>query len=118
MLLTPELDYSLNELDGFKVLDLSGALTILSFDALITTVQNLTERESIIIDMTGVGFLTSSGINALAEVSYYARARGNRVILMNTDPDMIDLINFAGCYSHFIFAGSPEEAKMKMEYFT
>ena len=118
MLLSQELNYSLNESDGFKVLDLSGTLTIISFDALITIVHNLTESESLIIDMQGVDFLTSSGINALVEVSYYARARGNRLILMNTDTDLVDLIDFVGCYSHFIFAGSIEEAKTKIEYYT
>jgi anti-anti-sigma factor len=118
MLLSPELNYSLNESDGFNVLDLSGALTIISFDAIITTVHNLTERESLVIDMKGVDFLTASGINALVEISHYARARGNRVILMHPDADLINLINFVDCYRHFIFAESLEEAKTKIEYYT
>ncbi|MCL2155583.1 MAG: STAS domain-containing protein [Leptospirales bacterium] len=118
MLLSPELEYSLNETDGLNILDLSGFLTITAFDALVTVVHNLTERESLIIDMKDVGFLTSSGINALIEISYYARERGNRVILMSTDAELIDLINFMDCHSHFIFAESFEEAKTKIEYYT
>ena len=118
MLLFPELNYSLNEFDGFKVLDLSSALTILTFDAIISVVHNLTERESLIIDMKNIDFLTSSGINALVEVSYYAKGYGNRVILMSINADIMNLIDFVDCYSHFIFAESIEEAKTKIEYYT
>jgi len=118
MLLSPELNYTVNEFEGFKVLDLSGALTIISYDNLITVVHNLTERESLIVDMKGIDFLTTSGINALSEMSRYARARGNRVILVNTNADLMDLINYVDCYSRFIFAESLEEAKTKIEYYT
>ena len=118
MLLSPGLNYTLNELDGFNKLDLSGALTIIAFDDLITIVHNLIERESLIIDMKSIDFLTSSGIKALVEASYFAKTRGKRVILLSTDADLINLIDFAECYSHLIFAESLEEAKTKIEYYT
>jgi len=118
MLLSPELNYSLNEIDGLNVLDLSGSLTIISFDALITMMHKLAERESLIIDMKNIDFLTISGINVLVEISYYAKTRGNRVILISVNAEIMDLINYLNYNSHFIFAENFEEAKMKIEYFT
>jgi len=117
MVLSPELNYSLNEFDGLNVLDLSGAITVISFDDLIATVHKLSESGSLIIDIKDIDFLTSSGINALIEISYYAKLRGNRIILMNTDADIIDLIDFVDCHSHFIFAEDFEEAKTKIEHY-
>jgi anti-anti-sigma factor len=117
MVLSPGLNYTLNELDGFYILGLSGSLTVISFEALISVVHNLTESENIVIDMEGVDFLTSSGINALVDISFYAKERGHRVILMHISDDIIDLIDFVDYYSHFIFAGNIEEAKLKIEHY-
>jgi anti-anti-sigma factor len=117
MIISSGLDYSLLENEGLSILDLSGYLTITSFDAIIEVVHNLTERESVIIDMKGIDFLSSSGLNALIEASYYAKKHRHRVILIGTSDDIIDLINFIDCHRHFIFAGSFEEAKTKLEYF-
>ena len=117
MLFSSGLDYSLQEVDGFNVLGMSGALTIIAFDAIVTVVHNLTEKESLIIDMENIVFLTSSGINALIEISHYAKEHGTRVILMSLGDDIINLIDYIDSYRHFIFAGSFEEAKTKIEYY-
>ena len=117
MVLSPELNYSINEFDGLNVLDLSGTLTVISFDDLIAVVHRLTERESLIIDIKNIEFATSSGLNALIEASCNARIRGNRVIVINAAPDIIELIDFVDCYSLFIFAESLEEAKTKIDHY-
>ncbi len=112
------INYSLSDFDGFNILDLSGTLTIHTSDAFISVVHNLTERGSLIINMKNVNFITSAGLNALIDVSYYARERGNRVILMSPGSDIIDLIDYVDFFSHLIFAESQEEGKTKIEYYT
>jgi len=112
------INYSLSDFDGFNILEMSGVLTIHTSDAFISVVHNLTERGSLIINMKNINFLTSSGLNALMDVSYYARERGHRIILMNSDTDVLDLIEYVDFYSHLIFAESPEEGKTKIEYYT
>ena len=116
--LSPELNYSISEFNGLNVLDLSGSLSVISFDDLIAIVRKLTESESLIIDIKDINFLTSSGLNALVEVSHHAKLRGNRIILINTDPDIMNLIDYVDCYSHFIFAEGLDEAKTKIEHYT
>lgn len=112
------INYSLGEFDGYNILDMSGALTIHTSDAFISVVHNLTERGSLIINMKNISFVTASGLNALIDVSYYARERGHRVILMNPDSDTMELIEYADFVSHLIFADSIEEGKTKIEYYT
>jgi anti-anti-sigma factor len=108
----------LSDFDGFNILDLSGSLTIHTSDAFISVVHNLTERGSLIINMKNVTFVTASGLNALIDVSYYARERGSRVVLMNPDVDVLELIDYADFFGHLIFADSPEEGKTKIEHYT
>jgi len=112
------INYSLSDFDGFNILDLSGTLTIHTSDAFISVVHNLTERGSLIINMKNINFMTSSGLNALIDVSFYARERGHRVILMSPDSDIINLIEYADFFTHLIFAESQEEGKTKIEYYT
>lgn len=112
------LNYSLSDFNGFNILNLSGSLTVHTSDAFISVVHNLTERGSLIINMKNLGFVTAAGLNALIDVSYHAREKGHRIILMNPDADVIDLIEFVDFYSHLIFADSPEEGKTKIEFYT
>ena len=112
------INYSLSEFDGFNILDLTGTLTIHTSDAFISVVHNLTERGSLIINMKNINFITSSGLNALIDVSYHARERGHRVILMSPDADVMDIIEYADFFSHLTFAESPDEGKTKIEYYT
>jgi anti-anti-sigma factor len=112
------INYSLSDFDGFNILDLSGTLTIHTSDAFIAVVHNLTERGSLIINMKNINFITSSGLNALIDVSYYAREKGHRIILMSPDADILNLIDYADFSTHLIFAESPEEGKTKIEYYT
>lgn len=112
------INYSLSDFDGFNILELSGSLTAQTSDAFISVVHNLTERGSLIVNMKNVSFVTSSGLNALIDVSYYARERGHRVIFLSPIIDVLDLIEYADYFSHLIFAESPEEGKTKIEYYT
>jgi anti-anti-sigma factor len=117
-MMASRVNYSLHDFEGFNILDLSGDLTIHTSDAFISVVHNLTERGSLIMNMKNVNFVTSSGLNALIDVSYYARERGNRVVIMSPNLDVIDLIEYADFFSHLIFAESPEEGKTKIEHYT
>jgi len=112
------INYSFRYHGSHGILDLSGELTILSADGFKSVVHNLTERGSIMLNMDRVDFITSSGLNALLEVSYMARDRGQRVIILGAGGDIKELIEYAEMYPHLIFAESPEEGKTKIEYYT
>lgn len=112
------INYSMRYLDGQGILDLSGELTTLSVDGFKSVVHNLTEKSSIMLNMDHVHFITSSGLNALLEVSYIARDRGQRVIILSAGSDIKELIDYAEMYNHLIFAESPEEGKTKIEAYT
>lgn len=112
------INYSFRYHEGHGILDIAGELTILSVDGFKSVVHNLTERESVMLNMDSVSFITSSGLNALLEVSYMARDRGQRVIILGAGSDIRELIDYTDMYSHLIFAESADEGKTKIEYYT
>ncbi|HOK01950.1 MAG TPA: STAS domain-containing protein [Spirochaetota bacterium] len=110
--------YSVREFSGINVLDVSGNLTVLTADYFKSVVHNFSERESIMINMENVPFVTASGLNALVDVSYYARNFGNRVIILGANIDLKEAIDYVNYFDHIIFAQSLQEGKTKIEYYT
>ncbi len=112
------MNYSMREAEGVNILDLSGNLTVLTSDYFKSVLHNLSERESVILNMENIRVVTSSGLNALVDISYYARDKGNRVIIMSAGNELRDLIDYVDYFSHLIFAESIQEGKTKIEFYT
>ena len=112
------MNYSMRESDGLNIVDLSGSLNILTSDYFKSVMHNLTERESVIINMANISFVTSSGLNALVDVSYFAREKGKRVIVMSAGSDLKELIDYADYFNYLIFAESILEGRTKIEFYT
>ena len=79
------LNYSLREFEGLNILDVSGYLTSNTADSFKSIVYNLTERDNLLINAENIDFVTFGGLSAFLEVSYYARDKGNRVIVADSD---------------------------------
>ncbi len=112
------INYSMREAEGVSILDISGNLTVLTSDYFKSVMHNLSERESIIVNLANIHFVTSSGLNALVDISYFARDRGKRVILMSAGNELRDLIDYADYFNHLIFAESVQEGKTKIDFYT
>ena len=112
------MNYSMREAEGVSVLDISGNLTVLTSDYFKSVLHNLTERESVILNLVNIRFVTSSGLNALVDVSYFARDKGNRVIIMSAAAELRNLIDYVDYFNHLIFAESVQEGKTKIEFYT
>lgn len=112
------INYSMREAEGVNILDVSGNLTVLTSDYFKSVMHNLSERESIIVNLANIHFVTSSGLNALVDISYFARDRGNRVILMSAGNELRELIDYVDYFNHLIFAESVQEGKTKIEFYT
>ena len=112
------LNYSVSEIDGSTMLVLSGTLAADGAEAFRSIARQITERSSIILNMENVAMVTSAGLDALVDVSVYARKHNRRVIILWADRDLVQMAEITGVYRHLIFAQSVEEAKMKLKYFT
>lgn len=112
------LNYSLREFEGLNILDISGYLTSNTADSFKSVAYNLTERDNLLINAEDIDFVTFGGLSALLEVSYYARDKGNRVIIVAADTDLMEQVDYIEAYRHLIFASSVEEGYNKVELYT
>jgi len=112
------LNYSINEIEGLKILALSGGLSAETIENFASIVKQVTERENIIINFENVTLVTSAGLNALVDVSLFAKNHDKRVIILWPENELMAMAEVLGFYNCLIFAQSVDEAKMKIRYFT
>lgn len=112
------LTYSIEDHEGVKVVNLSGSLSSQSRKEFELLVRGLTQRGSVIINMENMHAVTSSGLNALIDVSADARKRNKRVVLLGTKENLVRTIETLDFYEYFIFVESVEEGLTKIRYYT
>jgi len=113
-----QLTYNLREYDGIRIIEVSGNLTSGTVDIFRSLVEKITDRESLMINVENVGLITSSGINALVDISLYAKERGSRVILLWPGEELIKLAELLGVYNLLIFGDSLEQGQAKILHYT
>ncbi len=112
------LNYSINEIEGVKLLVMSGSLTANTVPNFMSIVRQVTERESLVINFENVTMVTSAGMNALVRASLFAKEHDRRVIILWPEKEVLKMAETLGVYNYLIFAQSVDEAKMKIKFFT
>ncbi|HON77384.1 MAG TPA: STAS domain-containing protein [Spirochaetota bacterium] len=111
------LNYSIEDHEGVKVVNIGGNLSNSTYDELVRVVSGLTQKSNVILNMKDVPVITSSGINSLVQASMDARKKNKRVILLGMKGPLIKMIDTLDLYEFFIFVDSIEEGQMKLEYY-
>jgi len=112
------MNYSSREYEGSRVLDLTGNLTVNTITAFTGMVNSITDKESVMINMENVGVITSAGLQALIEISFVAKEKERRVVILWPGDELMNLAEAMGVYHNLIFAQSLEEGSTKIRYFT
>ena len=112
------LNYSIRENNGVKIIDISGSLTAQESEPFKALVQDIADKESVIINLENVTLVSSSGLSSLVDVSFYAKEHNSRVIYVWPSDEVIRLAEDMDVYSFLLFAGSIEEGQTKIKYFT
>lgn len=109
--------YTLEDYEGLRILRLSGSVSNVNRGRLAILLDDFTQRTNVILDMSKVSMVTSSGLSTLVDACGAARTRGRRILLMNTSPDLVKMIERLDLYDFFIFVESIEEGQMKLKYY-
>ena len=112
------LNFSINEIEGLKVLALTGSLSAETTGNFVSIIKQVTERENIIINFENVTLITAAGLDSLVEVSMFAKEHDSRVIILWAESELLKMAEVLGYYDYLIFAQSVDEAKMKIKYYT
>ncbi|MGL4368122.1 MAG: STAS domain-containing protein [Spirochaetota bacterium] len=113
-----EFNYTVEEKEGVKVIHLDGNLSVSNAETFERLIDLHSQKNSVILNLSDVRMITSSGMNSLMNVSVDAKNRNNRVLLMKPNEDLRHMIEVLKTYDYFIVVDSVEEGQMKIRYYT
>ncbi len=111
-----EINYSIEEREGAKIVNLAGVLCLATEKEFISLVESLVATNNVIINISGVSMVTSSGVRALMELSHFARQKKRRVMILGASDNLQRLINATESYD-LLLINSVEEGIRKLEYY-
>ena len=113
-----DLNYSVEDKEGVKVIHLDGNLSVTNAESFERLIDLHSQKNSVIVNLSDVRMITSSGFNSLLNVSVDAKSRNNRVLLLKPSDEFKKMIDTLKSYEYFIMVDSVEEGQMKIRYFT
>jgi anti-anti-sigma factor len=97
--------------DHVAVLALRGRLDTLAAAELEKRIPDLVRDErNLLIDLTGLEYISSSGLRAFLAARKTAKESGARMVLCGPGPEVMRIFDLAGFTSYFTFARSAEAA--------
>jgi anti-anti-sigma factor len=111
-----EINYSIEEREGAKIIHLSGVLCSATEREFINLVESLIATNNVIINFSATSMVTSSGLRALIDVSNLARQKKRRVMILGASENLHGLINVTESYD-LLLINSVEEGLRKLEYY-
>ncbi|MBN2434530.1 MAG: anti-sigma factor antagonist [Spirochaetes bacterium] len=113
-----EFSYVVEDYEYFKLIKLSGNLSVISAEEFERAVNKITATHSVIIDCANMEILTSAGVDSFVNVSLNARDTGRRVMILHLDPDYYHLIETLNILDYLIIVETLDEGRVKIEYYT
>ena len=113
-----DMNYTVEDKDGVKIINLDGNLSVSNAESFERLIDLHSQKNSVILNLSDVRMITSSGFNSLLNVSVDAKTRNNRVLLLKPSDEFKKMIDTLKSYEYFIMVDSVEEGQMKIRYFT
>ncbi len=111
-----EINYSIEEREGAKIVNLAGVLCSATEREFISLIESLVATNNVIINISGVSMVTSSGLKALIDLSHLARQKKRRIMILGASENLQGLINATESYE-LLLINSIEEGIRKLEYY-
>ena len=111
------LNFFIRDYQGTKIIELNGNLDVNTVNTFVPLVEQTAQKESVMVNLENVGIVSSAGLNALIDISFFAKEHSRRVILLWPSDDLMEMAETMDVYNFLIFAQSLEEGRTKIKYF-
>jgi anti-sigma B factor antagonist len=103
------------EREGLDIVKLDGALDAYSFPRLETMLNELrdTQRHRVILDGSGLDYISSASLGALIGFARRAREQGGDMKLANLSPKIVNIIELLGFHKILELYDDVEQAAAK-----
>lgn len=95
---------------------MSGMLCSATEREFISLIESLIAANSVIVNMSAMTMVTSSGLNALIDLSGMAKQRKRRIMILGASDNLLSMIDATASYD-LLLIGSVEEGIRKLSYY-
>lgn len=111
------ISYTIEEREGVKILNMHGPLSVATETEYEALIDDITSNNNVIVNMSNVNLVTSSGLRALVNASANAKKKSKRVLLMGVPDEFMKTIDIMDIYDQLLIVDSIEEGIRKLEYY-
>jgi anti-sigma B factor antagonist len=100
------MDIRVHERDGLKIAELVGEIDGKTASAVLDALAPIVGTgKGTIVDMSGVGYMSSAGLRMLLTLYRQAAASKSRIVLVGLSEDIEETMDTTGFLPHFTLAG-------------
>lgn len=110
--------YSIDVLENCRIINLTGNLNALSNEAFERLLRNFLKNDNIILNMESLEIISSSGINALIDMTLEARDHSNWIFLLKPRRNFLQMLEVLNVYEYFVIIETIEEGLVKLKHYS
>lgn len=112
------LKLSVTRADDCLVIHAKGSITVLTVKKLSSIAEKLIEKKNLILDLREADMVTCGGLEGLVIMTAAARKKSKYIILVSEKEEVKKMAIKLELDRHLMFAGSLEEAVMKISFYS
>ncbi|MDA3901235.1 MAG: STAS domain-containing protein [Spirochaetes bacterium] len=113
-----EFSYIVEDYEYFKLVNLSGNLSVITAEEFERAVDAITRTDSVIVDCANLDLFTSAGVDSFINVSLNAKDNGHRVMFLQLSQEYYHLIKTLNILDYLIVIETLDEGRVKIQYYT
>ncbi len=112
------LNFSITKADEYLIVHVRGIITVTTVKKLSGIAEKLTEKKSLVLDLKEADMITCGGLEGLVIMTEAARKKSKYIILVTENDSLKKTSIQLELDRHLMFAGSLEEAGMKIRFYS
>ena len=95
---------------GVRLVRVAGDLDLMTAPQLSNAVSDADSLRGVVLDLSGVGFMSSAGVGVVSALNRRLQARGAELVIAGAQPDVAMLLEVTGLAAHVTIAADADAA--------
>src|SRR3954468_6748168 len=100
---------------GVRLVRVTGDLDLLTAPQLSDVVADADSLRGVVLDLAGVGFMSSAGVGVVSSLNRRLRERGAELVVAGAQPDVAMLLEVTGLAAHVTVAPDADTALAQLK---
>lgn len=109
--------YNIETHEDCRIIHLTGNLDAISNESFERIIRNFIKNDNIILNMQDVELVSSSGLNAIIDMTLEARDYDKWILLLKPRNNFLEMVEALNAYDYFKIIETVEEGLVKLKHY-